>query len=224
MPPRRYARRKTYRKKKSYNRGIFNTNKFTPESAYSLAVKAAQDIWYLKGLVNSEMLHNQSTGSTTTNSTGTITLLNGMGQNDTASGRTGNSILMRNVFLRLGFQQHASASSTTYRVMLVLDKQQVGDTAPLISDILETVNVYAPLATASVGRFKIIKNWFFNTNNASNTFKKIDYYKDFRFHTRYNGTSNADIQKNGLYLITLCDQATNTPTFSYTWKVGYHDN
>jgi len=66
MPPRRYARRKTYRKKKSYNKGIFNTNNFTPQSAYSLAVQAAKDIWYLKGLVNSEMLHNQSTGSTTT--------------------------------------------------------------------------------------------------------------------------------------------------------------
>lgn len=192
--------------------------------AISIAKHAAKGVWYLKGLVNSEMFHNQSTGSTTIPNTGTMTLLNGMAQNDTSSGRTGNSILMRNVFLRLGFKNHASATSTTFRVMLVLDKQQVGDTNPTIADILETVNPYAPLATATVGRFKVLKNWFFNNNTASNTFKKIDYYKQFRFHTRYNGTANTDIQKNGLYLITLADEATNTPTFAYTWKVGYHDN
>lgn len=211
---RRY-RKKTYKKKPWYRKKY---------DAISIAKHAARGVWYLKGLVNSEMLHNQSTGNTTTSSTGTVTLLNGMAQNDTASGRTGNSILMRNVFLRLGFQQHPSASSTTYRVMLVLDKQQVGDSNPTIADILETVNVYSPLATANVGRFKVMKNWFFNTNDVAGTFKKLELYKDFRFHTRYNGTSGSDIQKNGLYLITLSDQATHAPTFAYTWKVGYHDN
>ncbi|AYP28695.1 MAG: coat protein [Circoviridae sp.] len=213
--------------KRSYNKRSYNKKQPWYRKKYDamdIATKAAKGVWYLKGLVNSEMLHNQSTGNTTTSSTGTVTLLNGMAQNDTSSGRTGNSILMRNIFLRLGFQQHPSATSTTYRVMLVLDTQQVGDTSPAISDILETVNVYAPLATANTGRFKIMKNWFFNTNNASNTFKQLNLYKDVRFHTRYNGPANTDITKNGLYLVALSDQATNLPTFAYTWKVGYHDN
>lgn len=193
-------------------------------NAMQLATKAAQGVWYLKGLVNSEMLHNQSTGSTTTPNTGTITLLNGMAQNDTSSGRTGNSILMRNIFLRLGFIQNGS-TTTTYRVLLVLDKQQIGDTLPTVSDILESVNPYSPLATASAGRFKVMKNWFFTTDDSKSRSKLIEYYKDVRFHTRYNGVANSDIQKNGLYLITLSDQApASAPTFSYTWKVGYHDN
>nr|UOF80963.1 capsid protein [Cressdnaviricota sp.] len=209
-PVRRYKRKTSWYNKKY--------------STLQLAKKAAKGVYYLKGLVNSEMLHNQSTGSTNTDSTGTMTLLNGMAQNDTVNGRTGNSILMRNLFLRLGFVQHASATSTVYRVMVVQDSQQIGDTTPAISDILESVSVYSPLSTASSGRFKILKNWMFSTSNASNTVKLLEKYFDFRFHTRFNGTASTDIQKNGLYLVTLCDQATNKPSFNYTWKVGYHDN
>lgn len=216
-------RRKTYRKRR--NNRYFNTNAFTPENAWSLAKTAAQDIWMLKGLVNSEMLHNQSLGSTTSPNTGTITLLNGMSQGDTSSARTGNSILMRNVHLRLAFTQHATPTSTIYRVMLVLDKQQIADTTPAITDILESASPFSPLATNSVGRFTIMKNWFFGTDDQRSNQKLITYFKDFRFHTKYNGTAGTDIQKNGLYLVTISDQPGATaPTFQYSWKVGYHDN
>lgn len=209
---RRRARRRTPWYRRRYN-------------AMQLATKAAKGVWYLKGLVNSEMLHNQSIGTTTTNNLGTITLLNGMAQNDTASGRTGNSILMRNVHLRLCFIQNTAAVQTTYRVMLILDTQQVGDTNPTLTDILENAsNPLSPLATASVGRFKVMKNWFFTTDDTKTQTKLIEYYKQFRFHTRYNGPTGTDIQKNGLYLITLCDQSVNPATFQYSWKVGYHDN
>lgn len=216
--------RKTYRKKtyKPRNKRISYTK--GAQNAFALAKQAARDIWYLKGLVNSEMLHNQSTGNTLVPNTGTMTLLNGMAQNDTSSGRTGNSILMRNVFIRLCFTQNASATSTIYRVMLVLDSQQIGDTNPTIPDILETVNPIAPLSTASAGRFKVLKNYFFTTDDDKGQTKIINFYKDFRFHTRYNGTANSDIQKNGLYLVMLTDQPTNAPRVDFTWKVGYHDN
>jgi len=211
-----YAKRKRSFKKKPWYRKKYDT--------ISLAKKALQGVWYLKGLVNSEMLHNQGLGSTTTNNAGTMTLLNGMAQNDTSSGRTGNSILMRNVHLRLGFEQHASATVTTYRVILLWDTQQTADTSPAVTDVLESASPYSPLATANVGRFKVIKNWFFTTDDTKAQTKLIECYKQFRVHTRYNGTANTDIQKMGLYLLTLSDQATNVPTFRYSWKVGYHDN
>jgi len=217
------AYKKTYRKKKTYNKGRMSYTKGA-QNAFALAKQAARDIWYLKGLVNSEMLHNQGIGATPVPSTGTITLLNGMAQNDTSSGRTGNSILMRNCFMRLVFTQNTAAVTTIYRVMLVLDKQQITDSNPLMSDILESLNPLAPLATASTGRFTIMKNWFFTTDDTKAQTKIIDYYKDFRFHTKYNGPANSDIQKNGLYLVFISDQPVNPPSMSYSWKVGYHDN
>jgi len=218
------AYKKTYRRKKTYNKGRMSYLK-GGKNALALARQAASDIWYLKGLVNSEMLHNQSLGSTTSPNTGTLTLLNGMSQGDTSSARTGNSILMRNVHLRLAFTQHATPTSTIYRVMLVLDKQQIADTTPAITDILESASPFSPLATNSVGRFTIMKNWFFGTDDQKTNQKLITYFKDFRFHTKYNGTAGTDIQKNGLYLVTISDQPGATaPTFQYSWKVGYHDN
>ena len=217
MPRKTYRRKKTYRKQ---NQPWFkNAN-----SAYKLAVRAAKDIWYLKGLVNSEMLHRTNSGSTTSNSTGTLTLLNGFGQDDTASGRTGNSVLMRNVLVRLVFTQHPTAISTQYRVMIVLDTQQISDTNPSVTDILESANPLSTLKVGNAGRFKILKSWMFTTDDDKGQTKVINYYKDMRMHTRFNGIADTDIQKNGIYLVTICNQATNTPTFDYYWKVGYHDN
>ena len=108
--------------------------------------------------------------------------------------------------------------------MLVLDKQQIGDTPPAVSDILETVSPLSPLATATVGRFTIMKNWFFTTDDTKSQTRIIECYKQFRPHAKYNGVANTDIQKNGLYLVLLSDQSTNTPRIDFTWKVGYHDN
>lgn len=192
--------------------------------AMATATAAYYGVKKLQGLVNSEMFHNQGTGSTTIPNTGIITLLNGMAQNDTSSGRTGNSILMRNVMFRAIFTQNATAVATQLRAMIILDTQQVSDNSPVLSDILESINVVSPLSTASAGRFKVMKSWIFTLDDTKSQTKVIDYYKQFRFHTRYNGTSGTDIQKNGLYLVLLSDQSINVPTINYTWKVGYHDN
>lgn len=214
-------KRRNYKRKAS---GWFNTNKFTPESAWSLAKTAARDVWMLKGLVNSEMLHRTNSGSTTTPNTGTMTLLNGLAQGDTDTGRTGNSVLMRNVLIRAVFTQNPTAISTQYRVMVVLDTQQISDTTPAVTDILESANPLSTLKTGNAGRFKILKSWMFTTDDDKGQTRIINYYKDMRMHTRYNGTADTDIQKNGLYLLTISNQATNVPTFDFYWKVGYHDN
>jgi len=211
-----YAKRKRSFKKKPWYRKKYDT--------ISLAKKALQGVWYLKGLVNSEMLHNQGLGSTTTPITGTMTLLNGMAQNDTSSGRTGNSILMRNVHLRLGFIQNAAATTTTYRVILLWDTQQTSDTNPAVTDVLESASPYSPLATANAGRFKVLKNWFFTTDDTKSQTKLIECYKQFRIHTRYNGTANTDIQKGGIYMLALTSDAADPAAFAYNYKLGYHDN
>ena len=51
------AYKKTY-KRKTYQPKSWLDKKFSARGAMSVAKQAAKDIWYLKGLVNSEMLHS----------------------------------------------------------------------------------------------------------------------------------------------------------------------
>lgn len=209
--------------KRKYRRAKVWAN--TPQTPKQLAIQAYKGVRYLKGLVNSEMLHNQVSGSVSVNnSTGQVISLTSIGQNDTDAGRTGNSILARNLFIRLGITQNSSATSTFYRIMLVLDTQQVADTAPTIAQILQSASTLSPLNDDNTGRFKIMQNWFFTTDNTKNTTRVIEkYYKIYK-HVRFNGTTSSDIQKNGMYLVMLSDQSTNTPSIAYNVKLGYHDN
>ena len=212
--PRPYTttrRRRRSRRQPWYNR------RYSP---MELATKAWRATKYIKGLVNSEMYHLQTSGTSSVNNTGTIIHLSALAQGDGPDARTGNSILLRNIFLRLGITQHASATSTYYRIILFHDKQQVSDTPPTVSQLLESSSTLSPLEQDSFGRFKIIQNWFFTTDNTKATTRVIEkYYKVYK-HLRYNGTAATDIQKNGLYLMLLSDQPTNTPTIVTGKQIG----
>lgn len=193
-------------------------------NAMQLASKAAKGVYYLKGLVNSEMLHNQGLSSTTVNTTGAVIPMCSIGQGDTTSGRTGNSILIRNIMLRFAIKQNAAAETTYYRLMLFCDTQQEGDTTPTVTDVLESNNYLSPLSTGQSGRFKVLWSTITSTSNASTTAKVIDKYFKVYNHVRYNGTASTDIQRNGYYFLMLSSESTNTPTIAYSWKIGYHDN
>lgn len=216
--PRNYSRRS---RRRSTRRTPWYRKKY---DAMSLAAKAAKGVWYLKGLVNSELLKSDSASSTTISNTGSIIRLVDIAQGDGEGQRTGNSILVRGINLKLAFNQNASATDTLYRIIIFKDTQQIADTSPAITDLLATASTLAPLNASTVGRFKIMKNWFFHTSNASDTVRNISWYMNMRMHMRYNGSASTDYQKNGIYLLVLSDQATNTPTVYYNKRVTYHDN
>lgn len=213
----------TRRYKKTIKKGRMSYTKGAT-SALALAKQALKDIWYLKGLVNSEMMKNDVASSTTIANTGSIIRMVDIAQGDADGQRTGNSILLRGINLKLVFTQNVSATDTLYRIILFQDTQQVADTNPAVADVLESVSTLAPLNSESVGRFKIMKNWFFHTSNSSDTVKHVKYYLNLRQHMRYNGTASTDYQKGGIYLLILSDQGTNTPTMFYNKRVYYHDN
>lgn len=193
-------------------------------NAMQLASKAWRATRYIRGLVNSEMLHNQGNSSISLSTSGTVIPLTSIAQGDTASGRTGNSILVRNVMIRIASAMHASATNTFFRFMLVQDMQQQGDTTPAVTDILESSTYLSPLATANVGRFKVLWSKTLKSTAAGSTSLLIDKYWKVYSHVRYNGTASTDINKNGYYLLMLSSEAANTPTVVYQFKVGYHDN
>jgi len=192
-----------------------------------VAKAAWQGVKYIRGLVNSEMLKVDS-NPTLSGVQSRITLLNGMSQGDGANTRSGNSILVRNITIK-GFMEINGAVTGNTRIMIALvqDSQQISDTLPTVGDIFASAtNPYSLLNTGNLGRFKVLKRWHYNLTPVAGgqNVKALEYYKSVYFHTRYNGASTTDIQKNGLYLVYITSENTNHPNIDMNVRVGYHDN
>lgn len=220
-----------YKKKRNYRRRYkkkgcvpFYKRKY---SAMEIATKAYQGVKYVKGLVNSEMFKKDHSVDAVgiDNSTGLVYPLTDVAVGDHQTNRTGNSILGKYVFGRYQIVQHAAASQTNVRVLIVQDKQQIADTYPTLNDVLETVTPLSSLDTARFpGRFNVLYSKNIILDSASRT---IDFDKvriDYSTHVKYNGTASTDIAKNGIYFMLISDEATNVPYLSSRLKFSFHDN
>lgn len=192
-----------------------------------VAYSALKGVYYLKSLINVEMKKFDIDSSTSTS--GNVILFNEIGQGDTDQTRSGNSILMRSLSLRGYIKSNASATSTRVRLVIFIDKQQISDTAPAQGDILDgdQNSITANLNNNTVGRFSILANKVYTINQfISGVAVTVPFKFFFRLqkHARYNGTTGADIQKNGVYMLVVHDEATNVPTIGYTSRLTYTDN
>lgn len=208
---RRRYRRRVYKKPLRYK---------VADMAYS----AVKGVSYLKGLVNAELHHydNITLGSSI-NNTGTIYHLNPIPVGDNNAERNGNSILSKYLFGRMEFVINGSSTYTFIRCIFFTDKQQIGDTSPGVTDVLSTASQTSPLNSFSAGRFKILKDMTIRLDTMHPSSNRKIMMK-LPFHSKYNGTSGSDIQKNGLYLLVICNEPVNTPAFSYNLRYSFYDN
>ena len=107
--------------------------------------------------------------------------------------------------------------------MLFIDTQQVSDTSPSVSDILQAADVDSPLNISTAGRFKVLVNKTVMLHDNAPMFHK-ETYSSMYHHIKYNGSASSDIQRGGLYMLFISDQATNTPTVSIAARLMYIDN
>lgn len=198
----------------------------TPQTPRQLALQAYKGVKYLKGLVNSEMLHVDTSLTLGSNQSQMFSLCQ-MAQNDTDSGRTGNSILLRNIYIRGLIEINPSVSANSrVLICLVKDTQQIADTTPSVTDVFKTVSPESMLAMGSAGRFKILFRKTYVLSPASGGRNAIEFSKYWKMqqHIRYNSSANTDVQKNGYYLVVISSEVTNFPSVSLNSRIGYHDN
>jgi len=215
------GRKRTYRKRK-------------PQSAMSRyggyarsAFNLARQVWKLKGLVNSEMLkHDIAVNSSVDLASALRVNLQGIAQGDSASGRTGNSIFVRSFnFDGLLYRGTSGDVVQEVRVSIVMDTQQLSDTAPTTTDIYVDQTPTAKLNPNTVGRFKILwsKQYVLDTVKTLSSLVKINL--PMRHHIRYNGTGVDDVQRGGLWMIVSSTQGSaNFPTIQGSARLSYHDN
>lgn len=215
-----YRRRKTYRKK--------NTSWYNKKySTMQLAQKAWTATKYLKGLVNSEMLHKDTNIVLGAVQSRLLQIVD-ITQGDSDSGRTGNSLLLKNIYFRGQLTINpVVASNTRVTLALVKDKQQVADTSPGLSDIFtSSTDPDTLLNLSSSGRFKILWRKTYTLTPVGGGRNCIDITKYWKLydHVRYNGPAATDIQRNGYYLAIISSEVANFPTVNLNNRVGYHDN
>ena len=198
----------------------------TPQTPKALAVQAIRGVKHLKGLVNVEKhRHIISIPLTNIDSDGTVISLTDLAQGNDAGQRTGNSVLVKGIATKMVCRNSASSFNTTLRLMWFMDTQQVGDTSPSVTDVLDGASVVQPLNHNTVGRFKILKQIFITmSNTGGNTQKVLNFFIKLNHHVRYNGTTVSDIQRGGLYLLAISDEDTNMPSINATQTVQYYDN
>lgn len=197
-------------------------------SVGDMASYAARGFRYLKSIVNVEYKsHDVSTSITTS---GTVINFHSIGSGAGDGQRTGNSIKAKSLLIRGQIIGNATADSMFARIIIFMDTQQIADTQPSQTDVLDqdvADQLLAPLSNTTAGRFKIFMNKQIAINNkitaipVAMTFK---YFKRMGHHIRYNGTATSDIQKGGIYLLFIHSGGVNTPTFDLTGRLRYVDN
>lgn len=187
-----------------------------------------KQVMYLKRMVNVEVKKFDAVvASTNITSTGAVYPLHEMAQGDTDQTRDGNSIKPLYNLLKINLVNNATAVNTRVRLLLVKDLQQVADTTPAVTDILDNSVaslVDGPLNNATVGRFKVLIDKTYTMTSVAKPVLNPKWYTKLFGHIRFNGAASTDIQKGGLFLVAVSDQATNYPTFSFNTRLGFTDN
>lgn len=221
---RRYQRYVRRRRRPTRSTGVTKVMSYARYAmlAYRMATR-------LRRLVNVEIKKFDQTIAVGTNvtSSGVCYSCCDIAQGDTDQTRDGNSIKPLGIKFQVRLTNNATAVNTSVRVMVIKDLQQVADTAPTVSEVLDTsiVGAYAaPLNNNTVGRFKVLSDKLISLNTVSKPQMDLMWYQKLYGHIRYNGTSAADIQKGGIYLLIVSDQATNYPTFGFNTRLFYADN
>lgn len=192
--------------------------------AWALAKAAWSGVNYIRGLVNSEVHKFSSSATPTVDSSGSVTHLTAIAIGDTASTRTGNSIFVRYLYPQYTLTLNASATDTFVRLIFFYDTQQVADTAPTVANVLESVSHLSSLNNDNKGRFQILADRRYSLQAVDVTSMIRKLYLPLKLHINYNGSAGTDQQKNALYLLAISNEATNVPTLSINWRVGFHDN
>lgn len=226
MPYRPYGRRSVFRKGK---RVVKRRRRPAPINSWKAAAHLAKKAWsgikYLKGLVNVEKHKFDTAFSIPFTNTGTVSGISSIPQGDAEGTRSGNSILAKYAYLSFNCTRNAASTTVSdlIRMVVLVDSEQASDTSPTFTQIFESATPLALLNKLFVGRFTILYDKTFNLT-ANTPYARINQMIPLNFHIRYNGASSVDYEKNGVYLVTIADSASNLPALVGTTRLAYYDN
>jgi len=223
MPYRRsYGRRTPKRVSRSGRRR--GTRYTTMGSVKYLAKKAYQGVRYIRSMINCEK-HKADTayGPLGISTTAAVSSLNQISQGDNEFNRQGNSVLWKYMTFSGALSWNATGTGQALRIVVVMDTQQISDTAPAGTDLWETTGPFSLINNETVGRFSILYDKVYVQKEDCDLIP-LKFTVKKSHHLRFNGTASTDPQKGGMWLLIVSNQAVNTPTVAGTYRVCFYDN
>lgn len=155
--------------------------------------------------------------------TGSVYCLTALGQGDTESTRSGNTVLFHSLYIKMALTPHASATGTFIRYMLVVDKAS-DSASPVSTDILENVDITGFLKHVNSQRFGVIRDKVYHVSPDGKDTAFIRDYVPLNMKVHYDGTTSSDNFNNGVYIFLLSNEPTNTPTVNLRARKKFYDN
>lgn len=217
-----YRRRRIMRKKPVQQGGYLNT-----------AAKALAIAYGVKKLVNAEKFHfDYSSGAITPNTTAAIAPIQLIPEGDDTQTRTGRSIKLDGVYLKL-FMNSASAATTsvTVRFIVFIDWWSDG-VVPSATDLLVTGDYlsFRQVDSVSAKRFKVLmdQNFDMTVQSGDEAQKTIKRYFPVKHHLKFINTTGVQAATGSgqmYYLIvTGGTVGTNAVSALIQTRSHYYDN
>jgi len=153
------------------------------------------------------------------NTTGTVTLLNGVATGTDFTDRIGRKIIMKSLYIRgVCKPEDDNIANTLARVLIVYDMQSNG-AAPVVTDVLKSATSASQLNMNNRDRFKVLMDKQYAVGKVldtatqafagSPTIHQLKKYKRLNLEVLFNGTTNVigSIATGSVYMITIGNQA-----------------
>ncbi len=200
--------------------------------AYSLAKRSLAGLNEIRKFINIEEKYLDTAVNQNPDQNGAVTCITQLAQGTTVNTRVGNSVRVQRLSL-LG-RVAVNSSTTTYslvRVIVFRDMEGQG-TAPVASDVLESIGTSAaprqPYDWLNRKRFSILYDWFIPLTAISggSMVKEIGFETDLTKHVLYRGTTAAATSdgEGSIYVLSVSDEATNTPGVGLVARITYTDD
>lgn len=164
--------------------------------------------------------------SATLDNTSDVSLVTAIPVGTGPTDRIGNKINVIGFNFNYWFVKGSGAAALA-RIVLVHDTQQVSDsTGPGWTDVFSSTQTHGLRNMLTTNkRYKVIYDQCHALNAAYPSTSLVKKFISFKHPVLYNGTASSDIQKNGVYLLTQCNEATaSAPLFLYNIRTLYKDS
>ncbi len=193
------------------------------------ATKALALAKYLKGIVNVEFKQHTVVATAAISSTPLITQTTNISLGDTTLTRDGSNIKVVGLTFSYLLAQHASAVTTLVRVMVIHDRQtnQAAFSSPNILDDVSTGDaIVSPRNLDHTHRFQVLYDKVHAFSDSGQKTLYRSFNRKMQLKLRYDADDGtiADLTSSSLALMFLSNEATNTPTITFSHRIRYVDN